>query len=163
MGRAKAKALQTALLSEEYQALREIGGLDITEVEGASSVAGADKQIQKGEEEFMFRALEGGLFSHLVVPSKNTFSLTLNTLRAKNYDALVKQMAEARGIKLDGLSEAEQVAKIKKELPEADMKAAGMLLNVITGRATAGAGTGVGAELMRRTMFAPRFTISRFE
>jgi len=163
MGRAKARALQTALLSEEFQTIREIGGLDMTEVEGASSVAGADKQIQRGEEEFMFRALESGFFSHLVVPSKNTFSLTLNTLRAKNYDALVKQMAEANGIKLDGLSEAEQAAKIKEELPEADMKAAGMLLNVITGRATLGAGTGVGAELMRRTMFAPRFTISRFE
>ena len=159
--RARALAEQEGILSEAYQDLRDLGGVEITEVEGRSNINGSP--ITQGEETYMFRAFESGLFSQLVIPSKNTFALTLNILRAKNFDALVDQMAAANGIELDGLTPKQRVEVIKKELPAEDLKAAGLMINVITGRASQGAGTGVAAEIMRRTMFAPRFTISRLE
>ena len=159
--RAHAKAVQQGILSDPYQTLRDLGGVEITEVEDLTNIHGSS--ITQGEEAYMFRAMETGLFSPLVVPSKNVFGLTLNILRAKNFDAVVRQMAERNGIKLSGLSPEEQTLAIRNGLAPEDLKAAGMLINVITGRATAGMGTGVAADVMRRTMFAPRFTLSRLE
>ena len=164
--RAHARAIQAGLLDQDFQALRDIGGVELTEVQGLTNVNGSSIELK--EEAYMFRAFESGLLAStvgkgLINPSQDAFGLTLNLLRAKNFDALARQMAEAHGIDLSGMSDKEAAAAIMEGVPREDLAAAGRLINVITGRGEWASGKGVVSETLRRLMFAPRFTLSRVE
>jgi hypothetical protein len=156
-GSAYAKEVQQKLLSSTMQQLRDLAGLELTEIEGLSNISGGP--MQPREEIFMFRALESGMLGDkLVMPSQNAFGITLNLLRAKNFDAGARMLAEAHGVK--DPSNAQEIAQ---KVPRADLEALALFINASTGRGKWISGHGFIPNIMRHTMFAPRFTLSRIE
>ena len=154
--RAYAKRIQQTILNAKMQELRDLAGLELTEIEGLSNVVGGDMLAR--EEAFMFRAMETGVLGdNLIMPSQNAFGITLNLLRAANFDQGVRMLAEAHG------ADPNSVESIKAKVPKADLDGLAMLINASTGRGRWAGGTGPIANIMRHTMFAPRFTMSRFE
>ena len=154
--RAYALRTQKAILNADMQAIRDLAGLELTEIEGLSNVPGGGMLAR--EELFMFRALEtGALGDQLVMPSQNAFGLTLNLLRAAHFDQAVKFLAQDYG------ANPNDIKDIMKKVPKADLQARAALINASTGRGKLVSGQGFGATVMRNIMFAPRFTLSRFE
>ena len=155
--RAYAKEVQQKLLSSTMQQLRDIAGLQMTEVEGLSNISGGP--MQPREEMFMFRALESGMFGdYLVMPSQNAFGLTLNLLRAHHFDAGVRILAERHGVE-----DLSSINEITSKVPRADIEALALFINTSTGRGRWVSGEGFVPNIMRHTLFAPRFTLSRIE
>lgn len=157
-----AKRVQEEMLASPLQRLRDAAGLQMTEVEGLSNIEGGS--MDSREEQWMFRALETGFFGdYLVVPSQNVFGLTLNKLRTINFDEGAALLAERHGVDLDEVSKMD-LSKAPKWWSESqlmtDLKGLALLINVSTGRGT---WTGDSLGVARHLMFAPRYTMSRFE
>ncbi len=156
--RAYAARVQDALLGSPMQMIRDLAGLELTEVEGRTNVLGGP--IEAREEMFMFRALESGLVGDwLVHPSQNAFALTLNLLRAANFDQGVRDILAP----IHGVKDPKNIEELRKKIPREDIEALALIINASTGRGDWVAGTGAFAQLARHVMFAPRFTISRIE
>lgn len=154
--RAFALRTQKAIMKAEMQKIRDLAGLELTEIEGLSNVK--DGGMLAREELFMFRALESGaLGNNLIIPSQNAFGLTLNLLRAANFDHGARLLAKAHG------ADPTDIKSIRENVPAADLKGLALLINASTGRGDWVSGQGALASLMRNIMFAPRFTMSRFE
>jgi hypothetical protein len=157
-----AKRVQEEMLASPYQRLRDAGGLQMTEVEGLSNIEGGP--MESREEQWMFRALETGFFGdYLVVPSQNIFGLTLNKLRTATFDEGAAMLADIHGLDVDVMAEAD-LSKLEDGSPEMqfmrDLKGIGLLINVSSGRGTWPAKS---IGVARHLMFAPRYTMSRFE
>jgi len=170
--RLRARDMQTEMLSSPFQKIRDMAGLEMTEVEGVTNVHGGPMETK--EDAYAFRAFESGLLSDSIVrPSENTFGLTLNELRSKNFDAVVTQMAEARldeiagdtdkVVDLDAMKPEQRVEAILKVLTPQDIEQAARFINVISGRGRWTSGAGIWSDMARRFMFAPKFTLSRIE
>ena len=156
--RAYAARLQRGILEAPMQIIRDIGGLELTEVEGMSNVKGGP--LQAREELFMFRALESGLLGeYLTTPSQNVFGLTLNFLRTATFDQGVRDILAP----IHGVKDTSDIKEMLKKIPRDDIKALALLLNTSSGRGDWVSGTGALAQLSRHVMFAPRFTLSRLE
>ena len=168
-GRGYARETQEAILSEPYQAIRDWAGLEMTEVEGLSNIDGGP--MESREEMFMTTAIETGFFGggkfdaalavagdKVLYPSQNVFALTLNLLRAKNFDAGVRLVAKVHGVK-----DPSNTKEVMEKVPKKDIEALALIINTSTGRGDWKMGRGAVPTLLNAVMFAPRYTLSRVE
>ena len=156
--------MQEEMLSSPNQGIRDYADLEMTEVEGVSNMDDSKDPHKAQEEAWMFRAFETGFLADVLVqPSQNIFGLTLNKLRTETFDEGARLVAELHGTDLETMRNADLrgAPEGSKERKFAnDVKALGMLINVSTGRGTFDPKY-IGAA--RHLMFAPRYTMSRFE
>jgi hypothetical protein len=186
-GRASARRLQQGLVDQPYQAVFDLAGGEIADVEGVGGRHGGT--LDARQEEFatnLFNRLGGfsvplvgkvevgrAIGERLIEPSQNAYALTLNMLRRDYFDrALKKRLAEA-GIPSD-LSATELVKAVKAD-PQllADLESDAYMTNVFTGRGdwrvgTEGRAKGKGAKdiagvLARRLLYAPKYMASIVE
>jgi len=186
-GRARAKRLQQELVNQPYQAVYDLVGGEIADVEGVGGRHGGT--LDARQEEFatnLFNRMEGfnvpfvgrvepgrRLGSQLVEPSQNAYALTLNMLRRDFFDRALKKRLDFSNIPTD-LSATELVKAVKAD-PQllADLESDAYMTNVFTGRGDWRIGTDVGskgkgtkdiaARLSRRLMYAPRYMMSIIE
>ena len=156
--------MQEEMLSSPNQGIRDYADLEMTEVEGVSNMDDSKDPYKAQEEAWMFRAFETGFLADVLIqPSQNIFGLTLNKLRTEAFDEGARLVAELHGTDLEAMREADLrgAPEGSKERKFAnDVKALGMLINVSTGRGTFDAKA---LGVARHLMFAPRYTMSRFE
>tara|TARA_R110000824_G_scaffold346368_1_gene533185 strand:- start:10663 stop:15243 length:4581 start_codon:yes stop_codon:yes gene_type:complete len=155
---------QLELLSSPNQGLRDFADLEMTEVEGRSNIDDETDPHRAREEAWMFRAFETGMLADVLVqPSQNIFGLTLNILRTEAFDEGARLVAEVNGVNLADMRKADLRGApdgSKEKQFANDIKALGLLVNVSTGRGTFNAKA---LGVARHLMFAPRYTMSRFE
>ena len=155
---------QIELLSSPNQGLRDFADLEMTEVEGRSNIDDETDPHRAREEAWMFRAFETGMLADVLVqPSQNIFGLTLNILRTEAFDEGTRLVAEVNGVNLADMRKADLRGApdgSKEKQFANDIKALGLLVNVSTGRGTFNAKA---LGVARHLMFAPRYTMSRFE
>tara|TARA_R100000664_G_C2759206_1_gene148754 strand:- start:1796 stop:5641 length:3846 start_codon:yes stop_codon:yes gene_type:complete len=186
-GRARARRLQQELVDQPYQAVFDLAGGQLSEVEGVAGRNGG--KLDARQEEFatnLFNRLGGfnvplvgkvevgrAVGERLIEPSQNAYSLTLNMLRRDYFDRALKKRLEFSNIPTD-LSATELIKAVKAD-PQllADLKSDAYLANVFTGRGdwrigTAGDRKGNGpkdiaAHLAKRALYAPRYMMSIIE
>jgi len=161
--RAYARKMQEEILSSPMQPLRDFARVEMTQVEGLSNMDDSDP-VNAREEAFMFRSFETGFIADVLVqPSQNIFGLTLNKLRADAFDEGARLVADLHGLDIDAVRNADLKAAPDGS-PEQrfanDIKGLGLLINVSTGRGT---WNQKALGVARHLMFAPRYTVSRFE
>ena len=162
--RAYALRMQEEMLASPNQALRDYADLEMTEVEGRSNIDVEVDPHRAQEEAWMFRAFETGFIADVLVqPSQNIFGLTLNKLRTEAFDEGARLIAEIHGTDLETMRKADlrmaPDGSTERQFAN-DIKALGLLVNVSTGRGTFNAKA---LGVARHLMFAPRYTMSRFE
>jgi hypothetical protein len=193
--RSPSKALewQTEMMSRPIQLLRNLGGLEMTSVEGVSNVVGGSP-VNAVEEEMMYAGAVSGLFGdnvlsrvikgeigaegskvrevaedwsidEMVRGSNNSYALVLNSLRTRNFDLGMEMIAADLGLANPNAPGATDadIDAFIKKVNPVDIKAIARTANVITGRGKLVTGTGAFAEGARWTLYAPRFTLSRIE
>jgi len=176
-GRVRAKRLQQELVDQPYQAVFDLVGGQLSEVEGVGGRHGG--KIDARQEEFaanLFNRLGRfgrGVGERLIEPSQNAYSLTLNMLRRHYFDVALKKRLAFSNIPTD-LSATELVKAVKAD-PQilADLESDAYLANVFTGRGdwrigTEGGSKGKGgkdiaARLAKRSLYAPRYMMSIIE
>ena len=176
-GRARARRLQQELVNQPYQAVFDLAGGEIAEVEGVGGRHGG--ALDARQEEFatnLFNRLGGfgrAIGERLIEPSQNAYALTLNMLRRDYFDRALKKRLTEAGIPLD-LSATELVKAVKAD-PQllADLESDAYMTNVFTGRGdwrigSAGDSGGKGGKdiagaLARRVLYAPRYMTSIIE
>lgn len=176
-GRARAKRLQQELVDQPYQAVFDLAGGQLSEVEGVGGRHGGT--LDARQEEFatnLFNRL--GRFGRavgerLIEPSQNAYSLTLNMLRRHYFDVALKKRLAFSNIPTD-LSATELVKAVKAD-PQilADLESDAYLANVFTGRGDWRIGTedgsrgeggkDIAARLAKRALYAPRYMMSIIE
>ena len=162
--RAYALKMQEEMLASPNQALRDYADLEMTDVEGRSNIDVEVDPYRAQEEAWMFRAFETGFIADVLVqPSQNIFGLTLNKLRTEAFDEGARLIAEIHGTDLETMRKADlrmaPDGSTERQFAN-DIKALGLLVNVSTGRGTFNARA---LGVARHLMFAPRYTMSRFE
>jgi hypothetical protein len=186
-GRARARRLQQELVNQPYQAVFDLAGGEIAEVEGVGGRHGGT--LDARQEEFatnLFNRLGGfnvplvgkvevgrAIGERLIEPSQNAYALTLNMLRRDYFDRALKKRLTEANIPLD-LSATELVKAVKAD-PQllADLESDAYMTNVFTGRGdwrvgTEGRAKGRGGKdiagvLARRLLYAPRYMTSIIE
>ena len=176
-GRASARRLQQGLVDQPYQAVFDLAGGEIADVEGVGGRHGGT--LDAKQEEFatnLFNRLGGfgrAVGERLIEPSQNAYALTLNMLRRDYFDRALKKRLTEAGIPAD-LSATELVKAVKAD-PQllADLESDAYMTNVFTGRGdwrvgTGGRAKGEGAKdiagvLARRLLYAPKYMASIVE
>jgi len=176
-GRARARRLQQELVDQPYQAVFDLAGGEVTDVEGVGGRHGGT--LDAKQEEFatnLFNRLGGfgrAIGERLIEPSQNAYALTLNLLRRDYFDRALKKRLTEANIPPD-LSATELVKAVKAD-PQllADLESDAYMTNVFTGRGkwrigTEGDTKGKGGKdiagvLARRLLYAPRYMTSIIE
>jgi len=176
-GRASARRLQQGLVDQPYQAVFDLAGGEIADVEGVGGRHGGT--LDAKQEEFatnLFNRLGGfgrAIGERLIEPSQNAYALTLNMLRRDYFDRALKKRLTEAGIPSD-LSATELVKAVKAD-PQllADLESDAYMTNVFTGSGdwrvgTEGRAKGKGAKdiagvLARRLLYAPKYMASIVE
>jgi hypothetical protein len=172
-GRAYARRLQEGILKRDMQAAAEYAGLELAEIEGAgdSHSFGVDSRTEK----FQTNVFEKGPFrrwlgKHIVYPSQNAYSYTLNALRVWYFDKKVKEIASKIDPSLGPNPTAKQVMEV---VPKTDLEFVANYINSSTGRGkwklsnnmvkNADGSFDPITGAARTFLYAPRYTLSRFE
>ena len=172
-GRAYARRLQEGILKRDMQAASEYAGLELAEIEGAgdSHSFGVDPRTEK----FQTNVFEKGPFrrwlgKHIVYPSQNAYSYTLNALRVWYFDKKVKEIARKIDPSLGPNPTAKQVMEV---VPKTDLQFVANYINSSTGRGkwklsdkmvkNADGSFDPITGAARTFLYAPRYTLSRFE
>ncbi len=173
--RAYAYNEQRRILDADMQKVRDWAGLEITEVEGQTNVAGGPGEAR--EELFLSDVFRSGVLGApgraydkaVITPSKNSFGLMLNDMRTELFDTLMRDVAEGRGAGPNATPE-----QIMSVVPKADAEAIGVVINASTGRGrwlltspeyghVRKRLVNILNPLVNTSLFAPRHSASRLE